>query len=80
MAKKIIDQKVHQTYAYATEGGTQSSKTDQLVSTLRNNKPEKNQIDSLEKSLSRLEELLQREKITKSEYNKKRQQLLKRHR
>ncbi len=79
-AKKIIDQKVHQTYAFAALKNPQTSKVDQMVSTLRDKKEAENHIDNLEKSLNRLEELLQRDKITKSEYHKKRQQLLKRHR
>lgn len=63
-AKRIIDQKIHQAYIDSTNKGE-----------FRHKQTEK--IDSFEKGLSRLSELLNRGSITEKEFSKKRKEMLK---
>jgi len=62
-AKKIIDQKVY--HAHYKRETKEDSEADSTI------------VHSYEKSLNRLKELLHREKITKKEFEKKKQEFLK---
>lgn len=70
-AKKIIDKKVHQTY-----GGLMGHQTPQQHNLKEHNTKT---IDDFEKSLHRLNELLNTGRISKREFNQQKKRLLKKH-
>lgn len=73
-AKQIIDKKVHQTYRSLMEPDMPTRPNVHAALYSQNDN-----IDSLERSLVRLDELLKQGKISKGEFNKKKHVLLKRH-
>lgn len=74
-AKEIIDKKVHQTY-FRNSLDADAAPITGTANMLKN---EMHEVEALEKSIIRLDELYQQGRLTKGEYKKKRKQLLKNH-